>query len=40
MYDKFTFVEVPKKYEKKVLNAMDKNRIKGRKINIEVAKSR
>lgn len=40
MYDKFTFVEVPKKYEKKVLNAMDKNRIKGRKINIEVANSK
>ncbi len=38
MYDKFTFVEVPEKYEKKVLKAMDKNRIKGRKINIEVAK--
>ncbi|GAB6086736.1 DEAD/DEAH box helicase [Alkaliphilus crotonatoxidans] len=40
MYDKFTFVEVPKKYEMKVLNAMDKNRIKGRKINVEVAKSK
>ncbi|WP_026477171.1 DEAD/DEAH box helicase [Alkaliphilus transvaalensis] len=40
MYDKFTFVEVPKKYEKKVLKAMDKNRIKGRRINIEVAQNR
>jgi ATP-dependent RNA helicase DeaD len=37
MYDKFTFVELPQKYEEKVLKSMSKNRIKGRKINIERA---
>lgn len=37
MYDKFTFVEVPGQFEEQVLDAMDKNRIKGKKINMERA---
>jgi ATP-dependent RNA helicase DeaD len=40
MYDKFTFVEVPQKYSDKVLNTMNKNRIKGRKISMEPAGKR
>ncbi len=40
MYDKFTFVELPQKYEERVLRSMGKNRIKGRKINIERANSK
>ena len=35
MYDKYTFVEVPKEYARDVLNAMSHARIKGRNINIE-----
>ncbi len=37
IYDKYTFVEVPKNYAKKVLNIMKSNRIKGRSINMEPA---
>ncbi|MCC5910307.1 MAG: DEAD/DEAH box helicase [Clostridiaceae bacterium] len=37
MFDKFTFVEVPEKYANKVLKVMNKNRIKGRRINMEPA---
>lgn len=37
IYDKFTFVEVPKEHANKVLNAMSDNRIKGKTINIEPA---
>ena len=37
MYDKYTFVEVPKEYARDVLNAMSHARIKGRNINIEPA---
>ncbi|WP_066500574.1 DEAD/DEAH box helicase [Abyssisolibacter fermentans] len=37
IYDKFTFVEVPKIHANKVLNAMKDNRIKGKTINIEPA---
>ena len=40
MFDKFTFVEVPEKYASKVLKAMNKNRIKGRKISMEPANRR
>lgn len=40
MYDKFTFVEVPKEYGKKVLAAMKNAQIKGNSINIEPANSR
>ena len=37
IYDKFTFVEVPKEYARDVLYAMKNNQIKGKKINIEPA---
>ncbi len=40
IYDKFTFVEVPEDVGEKVLAAMDKNTIKGYKVNIEPAKLR
>ena len=40
IFDKFTFVEVPEDYANKVLKAMNKNRIKGRKINMEPANRR
>ncbi|AKL95845.1 DEAD-box ATP-dependent RNA helicase CshA [Clostridium aceticum] len=40
IFDKFTFVEVPEKHANKVLTAMNKNRIKGRKINMEPANKR
>ncbi len=38
IFDKYTFVEVPKKYVNDVVQAMKKASIKGRKINIEPAK--
>ncbi len=37
MYDKFTFVEVPEQIADTVLESMNRNRIKGRKINMEPA---
>jgi len=37
MYDKFTFVEVPEHIADTVLESMNRNRIKGRKINMEPA---
>lgn len=37
MYDKYTFVEVPREYGKEVLMAMTNSRIKGKSINIEPA---
>lgn len=37
MYDKYTFVEVPREYGKEVLKAMSKAKIKGKTINIEPA---
>ena len=37
MYDKYTFVEVPREYAKEVLASMSNARIKGRSINIEPA---
>lgn len=37
MYDKYTFVEVPKENAKDVLRAMDHSKIKGKSINIEPA---
>jgi ATP-dependent RNA helicase DeaD len=39
IYDKFSFVEVPEMDVQNVLDGMTDNQIKGRKINIEVAKS-
>lgn len=40
IHDKYTFVEVPKKYANNVLQVMKKSNIKGKSINIEKAKSR
>lgn len=37
IYDKYTFVEIPKEHAKKVLQTMKNNQIKGNKINIEPA---
>lgn len=37
VYERFTFVEVPKKYAKDILMFMKGNQIKGRKVNIELA---
>ncbi len=40
IYDRFTFVEVPEADAEKVLAAMDRNTIKGYRVNIEPAKLR
>ena len=40
MFDKYTFVEVPKEYGAAVLKAMKKAKIKGKNINIEPANGR
>lgn len=37
IYDKFTFVEVPREYAKEVLQIMKNNQIKGKSIDIELA---
>ncbi|MFP3156137.1 DEAD/DEAH box helicase [Lachnospiraceae bacterium ZAX-1] len=37
MYDKYTFVEVPREYGKAVLQAMNNSKIKGKSINVEPA---
>ncbi|MEY4539047.1 MAG: DbpA binding domain, partial [Bacteroidota bacterium] len=36
--DKYTFVDVPKEYATTVLNRMDGASIKGKKVNVEIAK--
>ena len=40
IYDKYTFVEVPKKHTRKVLDKMKNIKIKGNKVNIERANSK
>ena len=40
IYDKYTFVEVPREYANDVIKAMTNNQIKGRKINIEPANAK
>lgn len=40
IYDKFTFVEVESKYADKVLDVMNDNQIKGKRIAVEIAKER
>lgn len=40
IYDKYTFVEVPKKHARKVLDKMKDIKIKGNKVNIEKANNR
>lgn len=40
MYDKYTFVEVPKEYGREVLSAMQNAKIKGKSINMEPANNK
>ncbi|WP_027308153.1 DEAD/DEAH box helicase [Caloramator sp. ALD01] len=40
IYDKFSFVEVPREYAKEVMKIMNENTIKGKKVNIEIAKKK
>ena len=40
VYDKFTFVEIPKEYKDDVLERLNGARIKGTKINAEIANPR
>ena len=40
MFDKYTFVEVPREYGKEVLNAMKHAKIKGKAVNMEPANQR
>jgi ATP-dependent RNA helicase DeaD len=40
MYDKYTFVEVPDKYANNVIDAMNKSRIKGKNVTMEVANTK
>lgn len=40
VFDKYTFVEIPKEYASDVIRVMKNNQIKGKKINIEPANSR
>ena len=37
MYDKYTFVEVPREYARDILNAMDHAKIKGKSVAVEPA---
>ena len=37
IYDKFSFIEIPKKYSEKVISIMDNNTIKGKTIAMQVA---
>ena len=40
MYDKYTFVEVPREYAHEVLAAMKNAKIKGKKVAVEPANSK
>jgi ATP-dependent RNA helicase DeaD len=40
IYDKFSFVEVPKREAEKVIDVMNRSMIKGKAVNFEVAKSK
>ena len=40
MYDKYTFVEVPREYGREVLDGMKNTKIKGRSVNMEPANQR
>lgn len=40
MYDKYTFVDVPKEYAEDVINVMKNAKIKGKTVNVEVANKR
>ncbi|MEO8664493.1 MAG: DEAD/DEAH box helicase [Ignavibacteria bacterium] len=40
IFDKYCFVEVPKKFSEKVINIMNKNQIKGNKVAVQLANER
>ena len=40
IYDDYTFVDVPAEYAKDIIVAMKNNKIKGKKVNIEIAKKK
>ena len=40
IYDKFSFVEVPDEYVNETIAGLKNHRVKGRKINAEIANSR
>ena len=40
IYSNFSFVEVPEELAERVVSAMHGNRVKGLKINVEIAKGR
>lgn len=40
VYDKYTFVEVPQEYSKDVLVSLKNHRIRGKKVNVEIANPR
>ena len=40
MYDKYTFVEVPRAQADLVLDAMNRTKIKGKNVHVEVANKR
>ena len=40
IFDKYTFVDVPKEYEQKVIDALNNSNIKGNKVKVEKAQSR
>lgn len=40
IFDKYTFVDIPKKFSEKVLEIMNNNQIKGKKIAIQIANAR
>ena len=40
IFDKYCFVEVPKKFSDKVINIMNKNQIKGNKVAVQLANER
>ena len=40
MYDKYTFVEVPKEYAREVVDTMKRAKIRGKSINVEPAEAK
>ena len=40
MFDKYTFVEVPREYGREVIDAMKSAKIKGKNVNIEPANAK
>lgn len=40
LYDDYTFVDVPSEYVRDIMTAMKTSKIKGKKVNIEIAKKK